>query len=155
MTTDLAETRRCRRCGKSQPLAEYRLRRKGQPQRVAECRRCHNEAESTRRTKRSLRRNRAVLSRFSRLLNQADRERDVRRLTAGMVSEFGGVGGLMRAWMEHAEASKADNPGGRATGNAIAAMLRLIEFARPATIDLSNVSDDDLRRELRKSLGQE
>ena len=147
-------TRTCRKCGEIQPIDQFRRRRKEQPERASICRLCHNEQEVFHRLQRRLGRNAKLLSHFNWQLSKAESQRDAYRLVGAMVEKYGGVGGLAKALSDHVDTACERKPGGRESGNALRAVLRLSEHCQPEPLDTDLMDEADLQREFDQHVGE-
>ncbi len=131
MTTTSAEMRRCVCCGLPKPTDQFRLRRRGMPDRSAECRRCHSDAERTRRRRRRARK----IQRVTRQIVLADDIDQIHRLASRLLEKFGGVKRLTTLYHSVLEAARAANPASPAVASMLMAVVRLQVLSESLTSD--------------------
>ena len=150
--TVTASSRLCESCFHSQPLTEFRRRKRGSEQRVRQCRRCHNQFERYRRA--------AIRARISkrRVANDLARVRAagssnrVKALCAAMVRGYGGAEGFVDAWL--ACLRRDLDRGGFVAIRHFETTLRLIQHCEEDRPDYRRMSDEELMQKM-ASFGNE
>ncbi len=137
--------RQCQYCLQQLPLEQFRRRRRGQAQRVNECRLCHNQAEQLRRQQaHGLLTKRQFHQYLTSLKNQRT-GRGVERVYLDLVKHFGGTEGLVKMWTGTIEKDLAE--GGFRAYRHIASIIRLMqhyENAQSDKPDYSTMTDEEL-----------
>jgi len=126
--------RRCECCGIEKPAGQFRLRRRGMPDRATECRRCHADTERTRRRRRRARK----LQRITSQIVQAEDLDQIHRLATNLIERFGGVRRLAALYHQTVEAARAADPGSPTVASMLLAILKVRVFC-----DLSGWGDAD------------
>ncbi len=147
--------RLCSRCLRPRPIAEFRLRRKGQPQRQRICAACHAvTSREYRATKRS-RRAQAAVRRFICDVKAATTSEHIGLLVALVEKEFGGAEQMAQAWMAHFHAASL-NRGGRRICDFFAAVMRLSVGCAELSPkpDFNAMNDTELRAERDRLLAE-
>lgn len=148
MTTISVEMRRCVCCGLEKPSEQFRLRRRGMPDRAADCRRCHTDTERTRRRRRRARK----IQRVARQIVLADDIDQIHRLASHLLEKFGGVRRLTALYHTTLEAARAVNPASPAVASMLMAVVRLQVLSDSLT---SDEPLPDSLEDKRKALGRE
>ncbi len=148
MITTSAEMRRCVCCGLEKPTEQFRLRRRGMPDRAVECRRCHSDAERTRRRRHRARK----IQRVTRQIVLADDLDQIHRLASHLLEKFGGVKRLTTLYHSVLEAARAVNPASPTVAAMLMAVVRLQVLSESLT---SNEPLPDSLEDKRKALGRE
>lgn len=134
--------RLCSCCCVVRPIARFRPRRGGWH---GVCNRCHAKRERERRKGNRHRQ----FDRFATRLNAERRDREARLFCGLMIERMGGLDRFADGWHEQLMAACEAKPGGRVALNSFLAISRLVKACREsAPDDLSNLTDDELRREL-------
>jgi hypothetical protein len=134
--------RLCESCFHTQPLAEFRRRKRGSEHRVRQCRRCHNEFERYRRAAIRARLSKRKMARdLSRVRDAASSNR-VKALCAEVVRGYGGADGFARAWIACLRGDL--QRGGFAALRHLEATVRLIQHCEQDRPDYSQMPDDEL-----------
>ncbi len=103
MATATTATRICTTCATTKPLTEFRCRSRASSNRFGQCRTCHNAAERQRRATRKAEHNSRLMGRHIACLKNRDKDEDVRLIYKAMLDQFGGLRGLVAAWMDYYE----------------------------------------------------
>ena len=120
------DTRICIDCSSIKPLSEFRRRSRNRPDRLNQCRDCHNRAERQRRA--ALRASDKQLN-MARSLTELKNEADNRRLELlikQMLDHFGGLPGFISAWEIYLDQAMKD--GGLSAFRCFASMIRLLQY---------------------------
>ena len=137
-----AECRRCTSCFQIKPLIEFRRRHSGRPDRLWQCRDCHNQAERQRRALRWQRLSRKQLSQTLTAIKNQQSDRQVKALCGEIAGVFGGLDGLVEAWQQ--SMSKDLERGGFAAFRHIAALVRLLQYTEDNKPNYGAMSDEEL-----------
>ncbi len=135
----------CKACCRTLPVDQFRHRWRGRPNRIKQCRACHNAAERLRRAAlRSRAGQRVMAKHMTRLKNQRT-SRQIAAVCSGMLDAFGGVGGFMDRWQR---SFKRDlRTGGYAAFRHFESLFRLLQYCdrlREAKPDYSRMTDEEL-----------
>lgn len=122
--TNDPQLRLCSRCLRLCPIAEFRLRLKGEPRRQRICRACHAATERQRRAAQRAQREQATVRRFVCDVKAATTAERIGLLVALAERELGGAEQLAHAWLTHFRAASV-KPGGRRVMDFFAAFMRL------------------------------
>jgi hypothetical protein len=121
--TPTVELRRCIICGVEKRLSEFRLQRRGRPERRSQCRRCHNAEIRDRRARCNARKFANAASRIAQA-TQEDAARVV-LLVSRLIQSFGGIQRLAAAYCKTVKCAINTKPGSLATANLLLAPLKL------------------------------
>ena len=118
-----AELRRCITCGVEKRLTEFRLRRRGKPERRSQCRRCHNAEIRERRARLTARKFSNAAAKIAQA-TQDDAARVV-TLVSRLIRAFGGIQRLTVLYHQTVQSALAANPTSPATATLLLAVLKL------------------------------
>ena len=137
-----ASARLCEYCFSTQPLSEFRRRKRGSEHRVRQCRQCHNEFERYRRAAARVRLSKQKIARDLSRVRDASSANRVKALCAEIVRGYGGSEGFVRAWIAclHGDLLR----GGFAALRHLEATMRLIQHCEQDRPDYSQMSDEEL-----------
>lgn len=123
ITSD-TQLRLCSRCLRPRPIAEFRLRLKGQPHRQRICSACHAVTSREYRAAKRSRHAQATVRRLVCDLKAATSSEHIGLLVAMVERELGGAERLAEEWVKHFHAASR-NRGGRRICDFFAAVMRL------------------------------
>ena len=149
LALNLAEFRLCQRCLTAKPAEEFRRRHRNGTARMGRCRECHNAAERERRAKRRRKSDGDVIRKWSYRVRHATRDQEIRLLCDATINYFGGVERFAVAWFEHFDQARETRPGSATVLGHFKTVVKLIEHFHLPPPDVSDLSDEDLDRELR------
>ena len=138
----ISTSQRCSICFEIKPQSEFRRRYRDRPDRVRQCRRCHNDSERLRRGLKRERLNKKELSKTLTALKNEQSDRKVKVLCCEMAQRFGGMNGIIEAWQQSLD--KDLQQGGYAAFRHISAMIRLLQYYEENKPDYSTMSDEEL-----------
>jgi hypothetical protein len=96
------ESKLCRSCWTSKPIAEFRRRSRGAEARLSQCRSCHREAERCRRVQSRAKRDGRQVEQFAASAGRARNLSKVEAMLGSLYQRFGGVFGFTKAlWAEY------------------------------------------------------
>lgn len=139
---DAAPTRLCESCFHTQPLTEFRRRKRGSEHRMRQCRQCHNEFERYRRAAVRARLGRRRMAKDLSRVRKASSANRVKAVCAEMVRGYGGAEGFAKAWVAclHRDLQR----GGAAAIRHLEATIRLIQHCEQDRPNYSQMSDEEL-----------
>lgn len=121
MTTTPADLRRCVCCGLEKPAEQFRLRRRGFPDRSADCRRCHANAERIRRNRKRARK----IGHVARQIVEADDIDQIHRLASRLLEKFGSPRRIAAQYHQITKAALAADPASATAARMLMSVLRL------------------------------
>lgn len=125
MVAASATVRTCCRCGEERPIADFRLKRRGNLQRrETACRTCHRHYMRQWRWDQR----RKVLHRFCRRAAYQDLDRRFRALLVGALDRLGGVDALAEMLVTEIKTVRASRPGDAFPLHALTTIMRLHEY---------------------------
>ena len=137
-----SSSQRCSICLQIKPQSEFRRRYRDRPERVRQCRECHNDSERLRRGRKRERLNKKELSKTLTALKNEQSDRKVKVLCCEMSQRFGGMDGIIEAWQQSLDNDLQQ--GGYAAFRHISAMIRLLQYYEENKPDYSTMSDEEL-----------
>jgi len=143
-TPSTEKTKRCPVCCQTQPLSEFRRRRRGREDRHPECRECRNRRMREEHARKKAKKEGDLLAKGHRELRDAANLQQVKFVLGEMISFFGGPQQFLDAWANQTEAEMARNLGGRRSSDVFLAVARVYEFTRPSGIDVSGLSVEEV-----------
>ena len=138
----------CSDCLEVRPSSEFRRRFRTGQARLGQCRACHNVAERLRRAQRRRAWRDQRVAAFVTQLKNARSDNHVRLLCNLMVYRCGGLQGFTRAWQEQVAQVHRDQPGSKKSLDFFQAVARMIAFSDSMRPKVTELPDEDLRREL-------
>ena len=144
----MAKMKFCEHCLEWKPDTEFRRRFKGGSARLNQCRICHNETERVRRARGHREQCDKFVAAFVTRLKNAKANGLVALLCNVMVQHFGGVQGFVNAWTQQIDRIRSEQPGSKKALDFYQAVLRMIEFCDTPQPDITELTDEDLQREL-------
>ncbi len=146
----ISTSQRCSICFEIKPQSEFRRRYRDRPDRVRQCRECHNDSERLRRGLKRERLNKKELSKTLTALKNEQSDRKVKVLCCEMAHRFGGMDGIIEAWQQSID--KDLEQGGYAAFRHISAMIRLLQYYEENKPDYSTMSDEELLEKMSRSV---
>ncbi len=145
-----SSSQRCSICLQIKPQSEFRRRYRDRPERVRQCRECHNDSERLRRRLKSQRHNTKRLSKALTALKNEQSDRKVKVLCCEMAQRFGGMDGIIEVWQRSLDKDLLQ--GGYAAFRHISAMIRLLQYYEENKPDYSTMSDEELLEMMSQSV---
>jgi len=142
----------CEQCLEWKPDTEFRRRFKGESTRLNQCRTCHNETEQVRRARGRREQRDQHIAKFVTKLKNAKSNDLVALLCKAMVQHFGGVQGFVDAWTQQIDRIRLEQPGSKKALDFFQAVVRMIEFCDSTEPGVSELTDEELQREMIKCM---
>ena len=101
-----------------------------------------------RRAKRRRKSDGDVIRKWSYRVRHATRDQEIRLLCDATINYFGGVERFAVAWFEHFDQARETRPGSATVLGHFKTVVKLIEHFHLPPPDVSDLSDEDLEREL-------
>ena len=143
-------SQRCSICFEIKPQSEFRRRYRDRPDRVRQCRECHNDSERLRRGLKRERLNKKELAKTLTALKNEQADRKVKVLCCEMAQRFGGMDGIIEAWQQSLD--KDLEQGGYKAFRHISAMIRLLQYYEENKPNYGVMSDEELLASLNQSV---
>ena len=149
-STPISTSQRCSICFETKPQSEFRRRYRDRPDRVRQCRECHNDSERLRRGLKRERLNKKELAKTLTALKNEQADRKVKVLCCEMAHRFGGMDGIIDAWQQSLD--KDLEQGGYAAFRHISAMIRLLQYYEENKTNYGVMSDEELLASLNQQV---
>lgn len=143
----------CEHCLEWKPDTEFRRRFKGGSARLSQCRTCHNKTERARRSRGHREQRDQYIARFVTQLKNAKSNDLVALLCNVMVRHFGGVQGFVNAWTQQIDRLRLEQPCSKKALDFFHAVVRMIQFCDTTQPDVTELTDEELQREMMKCMG--
>ena len=140
--------RRCQRCLRDKPAAQFRVVNKATQRRAGYCNECHRITEKSRRSaSRTKCRNQRLFTAWGFLARATDRRRSIERLCLHLIAQFGSEQDLAVAWRQAFQEASACR-----RLRALAAMIELIKWTAAHSQSLRRLTDEELAAEFAREL---
>jgi hypothetical protein len=140
--------RRCQRCLRDKPAAQFRVVNKATQRRAGYCNECHRITEKSRRSATQTKcRNQRLFTAWGFLARATDRRRSIERLVLHLIAQFGSEHELAVAWHEAFQNASACR-----RVRAMAAFVELLRWTETHPETFRQLSDEQLAAEFAREL---